>query len=395
MLPRFTDPRALAAELVRRGWLTTFQVDEIFLGRADGLLLGSYVLLDKLGEGGMGTVFRARNWKLGQVVAVKLIRPERLAGADAVRRFRREIKVAAQLDHPNVVRALDADEVNGTHLFVMEYVEGQPLNKVVKRRGPLPVAEACDYVRQAALGLQHAFERGLVHRDVKPANLLLTPAGTVKVLDMGLARKAEADGDDTSTLTREGTVMGTPNYMAPEQGLDARSADIRADSYGLGCTLYYLLTGRVPFPGGSLAEKLMRHQLREPEPIEALRPDVPPAVAALVRRLMSKDPAGRPATPADLANTLASLPPVARRRVRDCRRVSPARPLGRRQFGVQARPGSPPPTHPGRGDRRRRRGRGRRGAGRAGAVPPAAVRSAAHRRPTAPETPTPRPAPRR
>ena len=184
----FPAPRALAGELIRRGWLTPYQVNQLLQGRGRDLLLGSYVLLERLGEGGMGQVFKARNWKLGRVVALKLIRKERLDNPDAVRRFQREIRAAAQLDHPNIVRAFDADEVDGTHLLVMEYVEGTDLAKLVKKDGPLPVDKACDYCRQAALGLQHAYERGLVHRDIKPHNLLLTPGGVVKILDMGLAR---------------------------------------------------------------------------------------------------------------------------------------------------------------------------------------------------------------
>jgi serine/threonine protein kinase len=256
-----SEPRALARELVRRGWLTPYQVNQLFLGRGHELLLGSYVLLEKLGEGGMGAVFKARNWKLGRTVALKLIRKERLSNPDTVRRFQREVRAAAALDHPNVVRAHDADEVGGTHLLVMEYVEGTDLARLVKQRGALPVGQACDYVRQAALGLQHAHERGLVHRDIKPANLMLTPAGVVKLMDLGLARLDRADGAElSSTMTMEGCVVGTPDYVAPEQTLDSHAVDIRADLYTLGCTLYHLLTGRVPFPGGSLGEKIAKHQ---------------------------------------------------------------------------------------------------------------------------------------
>jgi serine/threonine protein kinase len=166
IVPKFSDPNALARELVRRGWLTPWQVNQIFQARAADLLLGPYLLLDKLGEGGMGTVYKARNVKIGRLVAVKVIRKDRLDSEMAIRRFHREIQAAGQLWHPNIVRAFDADEVNGTHFFVMEYVEGRDLARLVKERGLLPVAEACDYIRQTALGLQHAFERGLVHRDI-------------------------------------------------------------------------------------------------------------------------------------------------------------------------------------------------------------------------------------
>jgi serine/threonine protein kinase len=312
--PRFPDPKALAGELIRRGWLTPFQANQLFQGKGAELLLGSYILLERLGAGGMGQVFKARNWKLGRVVAVKLIRKERLDNPDAVRRFEREVRAAAALDHPNIVRAYDADRIGGTHLLVMEYVEGGiDLARLVQQQGPLPVPRACACVRQAALGLQHACERGLVHRDVKPQNLLLTADGwVVKVLDMGLARldRPAADDEKSSTMTQEGTVMGTPDYIAPEQALESHAVDIRADLYSLGCTFYYLLTGRVPFPGGSLFQKVNRHQFEAPEPVERFRPEVPPVVAAVVRKLMAKRPEDRYQTPAELAEALAVVPPV-------------------------------------------------------------------------------------
>jgi Leucine-rich repeat (LRR) protein/tRNA A-37 threonylcarbamoyl transferase component Bud32 len=305
---QFPDPRALARELVRRGWLTPYQANQLLLGRGPDLLLGSYVLLEKLGEGGMGAVFKARNWKLGHVVALKLIRKERLAGANALRRFQREIRAAAALEHPNIVRAHDADEVAGTHFLVMEYVEGTDLDRLVKQQGPVPAALACGYVRQAALGLQHAYERGLTHRDIKPHNLLLTRAGVVKLLDMGLARvEQDEGGESTSTMTQEGVVLGTPDFLAPEQAMRAHDVDTRADLYSLGCTLYYLLAGRVPFPGGTLMSKLLQHRLDEPEPLDRLRPGVPPAVVAVVRKLMAKRPEDRYQAPWELAEALAEV----------------------------------------------------------------------------------------
>jgi len=306
---RWPDPNTLTVELIRRGWLTAYQGQQLLQGRGHELLLGSYVLLERLGEGGMGTVFKARNWKLGRVVAVKLIRKERLANPDAIRRFQREVRAAAALSHPNIVHAFDADEIAGTHLLVMECVEGATdLDRLVKSNGPLPVATACDHIRQAALGLQHAHEKGLVHRDIKPANLLLTADGqTVKVLDMGLARLDLTGDDRCSTMTKEGTFMGTPDYAAPEQANSSHTVDIRADLYSLGCTFYYLLTGRVPFPGGALVDKLLKHRLEEPTAVEALRPDVAPAVAGVVRKLMAKKPADRFPTPAEAAAALASI----------------------------------------------------------------------------------------
>jgi len=308
LLPRFAEPRALAGELIRRGWLTPYQVNQLLQGRGSELLLGSYVLLERIGEGGMGQVFKAKNWKLGRLVALKLIRKERLASEDAVRRFHREIHAAAQLSHPHIIMAYDADEVNGTHFFAMEYAEGSDLAKLIKEQGPMPVAQACDCVRQAALGLQHAHERGMVHRDIKPHNLLLTKHGVVKILDMGLARlRAGEEGEASAAMTQEGAVMGTPDYMAPEQAEESHTVDLRADLYSLGCTLYHLLTGTVPFPGGSLIQKLKKHQFEQPVPVEARRPDVPAAVAALVRKLMATRPEDRYQTPAELIRALEAL----------------------------------------------------------------------------------------
>jgi WD40 repeat protein/serine/threonine protein kinase len=305
----YGEPKALARDLLQRGWLTPFQINLLFKGRGHELLLGSYVLLERLGEGGMGQVFKARQTKLGRIVALKVIRKERLTNPDAVRRFRREIESAAQLVHPNVVVAFDADQVEDTHFFAMEYVNGVDLAKRVKANGPLAVREACDLIRQAALGLQHAYERGLIHRDIKPANLLVTEqTNLLKVLDMGLARpNLESEDSAVSTLTQEGTVMGTPDYIAPEQARDAHKADIRSDLYSLGCTLYFLLTARVPFPGGTLTEKLLKHQMDTPTPLTELRPEVPPVVVDVVQCLMAKKPEDRLQTPGQLAEVLHEI----------------------------------------------------------------------------------------
>jgi serine/threonine protein kinase len=300
------DPRALARVLLRKGWLTPFQINQVAQGRGRDLIVGPYVLLDKLGEGGMGQVYRARHRHMGRVVALKVIRKEKLARPEAVRRFYREAQAAAQVSHPNIVLAFDAGPAGPTHYLATEYVEGTDLARLVKERGSLPVAVACDYVRQAALGLQHAHERGMVHRDVKPHNLMVTTQGgqaMVKLLDLGLARLEQPAGKEVG-LTQIGVVLGTPDYLAPEQALDARSADIRADLYGLGCTLYYLLAGRPPFRAASVTDLLLKHQTEEPTPLESLRPEVPPGVGAVVRRLMAKRPEDRYQTPAEVAEAL-------------------------------------------------------------------------------------------
>jgi serine/threonine protein kinase len=310
-------PRTLACQLIERGWLTPFQANYLHQGRGRELLLGSYLLLERLGEGGMGAVFKARNCKLDRVVAVKVIRKERLQSSDSVRRFQREIRAAGQLRHPNIVHALDADEVGGNYLLVMEYVDGTDLGQLVQNQGPLPVPLARDCIRQAALALAHAHEQGLVHRDIKPSNLLLSSSGQIKLLDLGLARLPASPDGASSTMTETGTIIGTPDFLAPEQARRSHDVDIRADLYSLGCTFYFLLTGRPPFPGGTIAEKLVQHQLDEPESIERLRGDVPPGLAAVVRKLLAKKPEQRYQTPAEVAEVLArggepdaSIPPL-------------------------------------------------------------------------------------
>src|SRR5262249_21105933 len=204
-----------------------------------------------------------------------------------LKRFQREVRATAALDHPHIVRAYDADKIGGTHLLVMEYVEGATdLARLVQTHGPLGVEQACEYVRQAALGLQHAHERGLVHRDIKPSNLLVTvDRKTIKLLDLGLARLDQPADDEPSTVTQEGMVIGSPNHLPPKQARNAPPADIRADIYALGCTLYFLLTGQVPFPSRSITDKLLKHQREEPQPIERLRSGIPAEVAAVVRQM--------------------------------------------------------------------------------------------------------------
>jgi hypothetical protein len=281
-----------------------------------------YRVLGLVGEGGMGAVYRAEHRHMGRQVALKVIHPGLLQDPAAVRRFQQEVRAAARLHHANIVHAYDADEARGLHFLVMEYVEGISLAELVRERGPLPAAEACEYVRQAALGLQHANEKGMVHRDIKPHNLMLQWAGgLVKILDFGLARLTHAPdvspagaGAVTGRLTGVGTVMGTADYIAPEQAADAGAADIRADVYALGCTLFYLLTGRPPFPGGAVLEKLARHAGTALPPLGALRPDVPAGLGAVLSRMTAKDPAARHPTPAAVAEALARFCPAGARR---------------------------------------------------------------------------------
>ena len=302
-------PRALAGQLIQRGWLTPYQVNQIFQGHDRDLVLGSYVLLERLGEGGMGQVFKARHARLGRVVALKVIHRARLSNPRSIRRFHHEIQAVARLSHPNIVHAYDADQDGDTHFLVMEFVEGIDLARLVRERGPLPIPLACDCIRQAALGLQHVHDNGLVHRDIKPHNLLLA-GDVVKILDLGLARlnQGGGHGPGSSGLTRLGFMVGTVDYVAPEQAVDSHRVDIRADLYSLGCTFYHLLTGQPPFLGDEPLAKLVRHQSEEAPSVERLRPDTPAEVAALIRRLMAKRREERLQTPAELALLLAKSP---------------------------------------------------------------------------------------
>jgi len=303
-------PHVLAAEINRRGWLTGYQIKEVYHGRGDELLLGPYILQDLLGTGGMGKVFKAQHTRLGREVALKVIRKEKVSKPAVVARFHQEIRAASQLSHPNVVLALDADEANGIHYFAMEYVEGTDLTKLVLQHGPMPIPQACDAIRQSAIGLQHAHERGLVHRDVKPSNLLLTPRGQVKVLDLGLAMLHDATGgENANRVTQEGLVLGTPDFLAPEQARNPLGVDARADVYSLGATLFYLLTARVPFDGATPADKLLAHVSTPPPNLLSFRPDAPQPIEAIIHWLMAKRPEDRPQTAAQVAAALAPFCP--------------------------------------------------------------------------------------
>jgi serine/threonine protein kinase len=313
-LPESPRGRVLARALVEQGLLTRFQAEQLLAGRTGGFFLDQYRILEQIGQGGMGRVFKAEHRTMGRTVALKVLAPRLLKTPRAQALFLREVRAIAQAVHPNIVTAFDANQVNGRYYLVLEYVNGPNLDQLVRDTGPLPVGQACDFVRQVADGLQHAFRLGMVHRDIKPANLLLQRGsadergtyGQVKISDFGLARLGDDLTDVPDTLlTKNNTVMGTPDYIAPEQARDVHRTDIRSDLYSLGCTFYFLLTGQVPFPGGTVLEKLVRHGTEEAAPLEQLRPDVPSAVAVVVRRLMAKKPEDRFQTPAELARDLA------------------------------------------------------------------------------------------
>jgi serine/threonine-protein kinase len=285
-------------------------------GASDRTTFPGYEVLELLGRGGMGEVYKARQLRLDRLVALKVMRPNLIASAEAARRFQREAQAAARLAHPNIVTIHDAAEANGRHFLVMEFVEGTDLGSLVKSKGPLPVPQACDYIRQAALGLQHAHERGLVHRDIKPSNLLVTKdGGVVKVLDMGLVRLEATSNQFRSSvqLTRLGMLLGTPAYLAPEQAQDPRCVDARADIYSLGCSLYHLLAGRPPFTDPSAIVVIQQHQAQVLDPLEKLRPDLPGALAEVVQRMMAPLPEDRFPSAAAVATALTPFcrPPMA------------------------------------------------------------------------------------
>jgi serine/threonine protein kinase/AmiR/NasT family two-component response regulator len=275
--------------------------------RKDKQQLGQYQLLEKLAkQGNMGTVYKALHILLMKVVALKVLPAERMGNTEAVARFRREMKAIGRLNHPNIVQAMDAGEVDGTHFLVMEFIDGIDLATLVARCGQLPVTDACALTLQAALGLQHAHEHALVHRDLKPSNMMLTPHGLVKILDLGLAHLCD-EVSSSERLTALGQVMGTAEYMAPEQAFDTRSIDIRADVYALGCTLYHFLTGRPPFGGPEYPgrmNKLVAHAQAPVPPIGEFRPEVPQALRTVLEQCLAKDPAHRYPTPAAVVAAL-------------------------------------------------------------------------------------------
>ena len=297
-------PRHLAKQLVRDGLLTPFQAEQFLLGKYKGFTIGNYRVLDRLGTGGAGNVYLGEHQLMRRRVAIKVLPTPHAGDPALIERFRREARAAALLDHPNIVRIYDFREEPAASYLVLGHIDGPSLQKVIDRKGALPVETACEYARQVAHGLQHAHEQGLIHRDIKPANLLVDGAGVVKILDMGLARFT---GDEDSVTRKFNTamVLGTADYLSPEQAMDLHSVDARADLYSLGATLFALLAGRAPFHDGTVGQKLLWHQSRVPDRVDELRPEVPAALADLVARLLAKSPDERPGSAAEVAEALA------------------------------------------------------------------------------------------
>ena len=313
------EPAKVAGLLVRDAILTYFQAEQILQGKYKRFTIGKYKVLEKLGAGGMGQVFLCEHKFMRRRVAVKVLPTAKAEDTASLDRFYREARAVAAVDHPNIVRAYDIDQDENLHFLVMEYVDGTNLQDLIKKVGPLDPVRACHYVYGPSVGLQHAHEIGLIHRDIKPGNILIDRAGTVKILDMGLARFFH-DEDDNLTRQNDENVLGTADYLAPEQAVDSHTVDIRADIYSLGATFYFLLTGRPPFAEGTVAQKLIWLQNRQPKHIRSLRPNVPDEIVAIVERMMMKDPAKRYQTPADVMASLSRwvatpIPPPSEREI--------------------------------------------------------------------------------
>jgi serine/threonine protein kinase/CheY-like chemotaxis protein len=315
------DAGALARSLMRGGQLTRFQADAILAGRLSELCIGNYIVLDRLGAGGMGTVYKARHRRMKRVVALKFLPRETAGQSSFAERFQREVETIAQLSHANIVMAFDADEAPRGLFLVMEFVDGRDLGSEVTEEGPLSVADGVDCIVQAARGLAYAHHHGVVHRDVKPANLLRDTSGVVKVADLGLARLTAESSRPESSLTQAGSILGTADYIAPEQALDSTKIDHRVDIYSLGCTLYFLLAGRPLYSAGSLMALLLKHR---DAPIPALceaRRDVPEVLDAIYQRMAAKRPEDRYLTMDEVVQALEA--------VNDTGTLSSARPTAR------------------------------------------------------------------
>jgi serine/threonine protein kinase len=335
------EPRRLADRLINEKLLTEYQVRRLMANKPHGMVLGKYVIQDRIGSGSMGRVYKAQHQLMGRVVALKIIAPEIVSNERAVARFYREMRLVGRLDHPNVVRAFDADSSNNILYLVMEFVPGKSLAQLLREGGPLPAVDVVGYAMQAALALGHAHEQGVVHRDIKPSNLLLMDDKVLKVLDLGLGALMEVD-DQATFATADGIAVGTVDYMSPEQ---ARGKDVdgRSDIYSLGCAMYHLITGRHAFPGPNPIERLGNRISGKPVPIIDLKPDLPPGFVAVLDKMMASKPQDRYQTGQETADALGSLIRPRRSNASAPARPEPAPPAPVAVAGAN----SPPPSYPG------------------------------------------------
>ncbi len=343
------DSDKVAERLVNGKLLTPWQAGKLKEGKHKGFVLGKYRLLGLLGTGGMSSVYLAEHILMQRRVAIKVLPQSRVDDSSYLARFRREAQAVAALDHKNIVRAYDIDNDGKNHFIVMEYVEGRDLQATVKSDGPLDYDTAAEYVRQAAEGLQHAHDSSLIHRDVKPANLLLDNRGMVKILDMGLARFTD-EANASLTRIHDENVLGTADYLAPEQAKDSHTSDRRADIYGLGCTLYFLLTGHPPFRDGTLAQRILKHQTEPPPSIYEDRPDAPPDLVDVCMRMMAKQPGARYQTAGEVAEVLGKWLSARSMRTQNAGgmyfrpAIAPAPPPRRSATKPPGKPGAPDDT---------------------------------------------------
>jgi serine/threonine-protein kinase len=297
----------LAERLVGAGKLTSFQAKAVLEERAEELRIGNYDVLDRLGAGAMGTVYKARHRRMKRIVAIKVLSRE-VAKPAFIQRFQREVETLAQLTHPNVIMAFDADEDTVGHYLVMEFVDGRDLATIVEKNGKLPVAQALELIEQAARGLEYAHARGIVHRDIKPANIMCDVHGVVKIADLGLARLVNTqEGFANTALTQAGSIVGTVDYMAPEQAVDSTAIDHRVDIYSLACTLYFMLTGQPPFQGNTLMAVLLKHRDGPIPNLRDIRPDAPMELDALLHGMMAKQPDARTASMSAVLQALGQI----------------------------------------------------------------------------------------
>lgn len=306
----FDDSKALSDALIARRTLTEWQAEQLLQGRHKGFVLGRYRLLSLLGTGEMSAVFLAKHMMMDRLSAIKVLPGNRVKDTSYLGRFYREAKAVAALNHPNIIRAYDVDRQEGggaeIHFLVMEYVPGKTIEKLLEERGPLDATIAADWFRQAAAGLAHAHQAGLVHRDVKPGNLLVDEQGCVKLLDLGLARFFKSSDEESLTLKHDEKVLGTADYLAPEQAIDSHTVDSRADIYALGCTFFAALTGHPPYTDGTLVQRLLAHQTKPIPSIRTERPDVPEAIEAIIHRMMAKKPEDRYQTADEVHDAILS-----------------------------------------------------------------------------------------
>lgn len=306
------DAQALADFLVHSGKLSRYQARHLLQGTSGGLVFGPYQILNLIGKGGVSNVYLARDGRSQELVALKILPPKRARTNEAVlARFQREMEICRRVDHPHLARAFASGVHRAVHYIAMEYIAGKSLHRLVAKNGPLPVPRAAHLFAEAAAGLDHAHRQGLVHRDLKPSNIVVTTDGHAKVLDFGLALVRGEPRTDRAVLGGKGYVVGTMDFLAPEQAQDAARVDARSDIYSLGCTLYFALTGQAPFPGGEALDKIRRHYHDEPAPVQSLNPTIPVRFASLVHTMMAKRPDERFATAARVREELlgwAGLP---------------------------------------------------------------------------------------